>query len=104
VNQPIEPIVVQIEVRRGIQDAFRLFTEDIGGWWPVAGHAVRPDQVAAVVLEGRVGGRLYERWHDGGEADWGQVLAWEPPTRLLLTWRPNRARPCGSTTGRSPAP
>jgi Activator of Hsp90 ATPase homolog 1-like protein len=96
VSQPIEPIQVEIDVRRGIEEAFRVFTEGIGGWWPVAGHAVRPERVAAVVLEGRVGGRLYERWHDGGEAEWGRVLAWEPPTRLLLAWRPNRERPAAT--------
>ena len=92
-SEPIEPVRATVEVRRGIEDAFRVFTAGIATWWPVAGHSVEPDKVAAVVLEDRVGGRLYERWHDGGEADWGQVLAWEPPTRLLLAWKPNPERP-----------
>jgi hypothetical protein len=89
---PIEPVRASVEVRRGIEEAFRVFTAEIAGWWPVAGHSVEPDMVEAVVLEARVGGRLYERWRDGGEADWGRVLAWEPPTRLLLAWSPNPER------------
>ena len=92
-SEPIEPVRATVEVRRGIEDAFRVFTAGIATWWPVAGHSVEPGKVVAVVLEDRVGGRLYERWHDGGEADWGRVLAWEPPTRLLLAWSPNPERP-----------
>ena len=88
----IEPVQVAIEVRRGIEEAFRVFTDEIAAWWPVAGHSVEPDRVEAVVLEGRLGGRLYERWHDGGEADWGRVVAWEPPQRLVLAWKPNPER------------
>jgi uncharacterized protein YndB with AHSA1/START domain len=88
----IEPVQVAIEVRRGIEEAFRVFTAEIAAWWPVAGHSVEPDRVEAVVLEGRLGGRLYERWHDGGEADWGRVVAWEPPQRLVLSWKPNPER------------
>jgi len=92
-SEAIEPVRATVEVRRGVEEAFRVFTAGIGDWWPVAGHSVEPERVAAVVLEGRPGGRLYERWHDGGEADWGRVLAWEPPTRLLLAWSPNPERP-----------
>jgi hypothetical protein len=92
-SEPIEPVRVAVDVRRGVEEAFRVFTAEITTWWPVAGHSVEPDKVAAVVLEDRVGGRLYERRHDGGEADWGRVLAWEPPTRLLLAWSPNPERP-----------
>ena len=92
----IEPVQVAIEVRRGIEEAFRVFTDEIAAWWPVAGHSVEPDQVEAVVLEGRLGGRLYERWHDGGEADWGRVVTWEPPRRLVLSWQPNPERPAAT--------
>ena len=92
----IEPVQVAIEVRRGIEEAFRVFTDEIAAWWPVAGHSVEPDQVEAVVLEGRLGGRLYERWHDGGEADWGRVVTWEPPRRLVLSWQPNPKRPAAT--------
>ncbi|HEX3202327.1 MAG TPA: SRPBCC family protein [Actinomycetes bacterium] len=91
-TETIQPVVVAIDVRRGIEEAFRVFTTEIGAWWPVAAHSVEPDRVETVVLEGRVGGRLYERWHDGGEVDWGRVLAWEPPARLVLSWSPTLER------------
>ena len=92
-TEPIEPVVVAVEVGRGVEEAFRVFTAEIAAWWPVADHSVEPDRVEAVVLEAGVGGRPYERWHDGGQADWGRVLAWEPPARLLLSWQPNPDRP-----------
>jgi uncharacterized protein YndB with AHSA1/START domain len=88
----IEPVVVAVEVRRGVEEAFGVFTGEIASWWPVADHSVEADKVEAVVLEGRVGGRLYERWRDGGESDWGRVVAWEPPSRLVLSWSPNPER------------
>ena len=88
-----EPVVAGVDVLAGVEEAFAAFTAGIGGWWPVAGFSVEPGKVEAVVLEGRAGGRLYERWDDGGEADWGQVLAWEPPARVLLAWSPGLERP-----------
>ena len=34
----------------------------------------------------RPGGRVFETWQDGTEVDWGEVLAWEPPARFVMTW------------------
>lgn len=67
-------------------EAFELFTAGIGSWWPVASHSYGGDDVTAVVLEPRVGGRLYEVT-PAGEQDWGRVVTWEPPDRLVLDWQ-----------------
>jgi DNA-binding transcriptional ArsR family regulator/uncharacterized protein YndB with AHSA1/START domain len=66
--------------------AFELFL-DQGSWWPLATHHIAEQPAETVVLEPFVGGRWYERSHDGTETDWGRVLAFEPPHRLLLSWR-----------------
>jgi hypothetical protein len=34
-------------------------------------------------------GRWFEIGEDGSECNWGKVLAWEPPTRVLLAWQIN---------------
>jgi uncharacterized protein YndB with AHSA1/START domain len=68
------------------EEAFDLFTARIASWWPVRTHSYGGENVKDVVLEPGVGGRLYEVTAEG-EQDWGKVLAWEPPARLLLDWR-----------------
>jgi uncharacterized protein YndB with AHSA1/START domain len=73
------------------EEAFELFTARIASWWPVRTHSYGGEDVKNVVLESGVGGRLYEVTADG-EQDWGSVLAWEPPSRLLLDWQIGEAR------------
>lgn len=91
----IAPVHVSIRVERGIEDAFRIFTEGITTWWPLQTHSVAADtyegkvRAETVFFEGRVGGRIYERMEDGREADWGKVLTWEPPHRVVFSWKPN---------------
>jgi uncharacterized protein YndB with AHSA1/START domain len=38
-------------------------------------------------VEGKVGGRCYTEQEDGTESDWGRVLVWEPPHRIVLAWQ-----------------
>ena len=72
-------------------EAFELFTTRIASWWPVGTHSYGGDDVTDVVLEQRAGGRLYEVTA-AGEQDWGSVLAWEPPHRVLLDWQIGEAK------------
>jgi uncharacterized protein YndB with AHSA1/START domain len=68
--------------------AFEVFTRDYAAWVP-DGQYLGGQRPAAVVIEPRVGGRFFERAADGGEMDWGRVLAWEPSTRLKFGWHLN---------------
>jgi len=68
------------------QKAFDVFTANIDKWWPRT-HKIGAAPLASAVLEPRAGGRWYEIGEDGSECQWGDVLAWEPPSRLLLAWR-----------------
>ncbi len=65
--------------------AFDTWTRRIDLWWP-RDHTVGGEAVTEVVLEPRVGGRLFERHADGAERDWGAVTTWEPPQRFAYTW------------------
>ena len=73
-------------VARDVDDAFELFTDRIGTWWPADTHSIGGAEVD-VVFEPRVGGRVYERAPDGRTSEWATVLAYDRPHRVLLEWR-----------------
>ena len=84
----IPAVVKTVTVNAPIERAWRVFTESFNTWWPQQHHIGQAD-LAEAVLEPREGGRWYERGVDGGECDWGRVLAFEPPHRLVLSWQIN---------------
>ena len=69
-----------------VEEAFRLFTADATTWWPVETHSIHGAAVKEVVFEGREGGEVYELTADGEKGHWATVVAWDPPTRLVLAW------------------
>lgn len=69
-----------------LERAFAFFTESFGSWWPAAYH-IGAAEMADAILEPGEGGRWFERGIDGTECDWGRVLVWEPPHRLVVTWQ-----------------
>ena len=82
----IAPIVKSVSVAVPPERAFALFAGDIGRWWSPNMH-VAPEPFTEIVIEPRAGGRWFERDAAGAECQWGSVLAWEPPSRLLLAWQ-----------------
>src|SRR5262245_5441462 len=75
-----------VTVRASQARAFSLFTKGFNTWWPRE-HKLGDADLAAAVLEPRVGGRWSERVGDGSECVWGSVLAYERPGRVVLSWR-----------------
>ena len=57
----------------------------MGRWWP-ASHHVGTVPFRDVVIEPRAGGRWYEIDTQDKQGQWGKVLAWEPPQRVVLSW------------------
>jgi uncharacterized protein YndB with AHSA1/START domain len=81
------PIRKSIEVRAAPARAFEVFTARIGKWWLRHYSINYGKPMADVIIEPKIGGRWYERGEDGSECQWGKVLAWEPPGRLVLAWQ-----------------
>jgi uncharacterized protein YndB with AHSA1/START domain len=87
-SQTITPAAIRktLTVRATPEKAFRVFTAGMDRWWPKT-HTIGKAPLKEVVIEPRVGGRWYGVDVEGGEDEWGDVLAWEPPGRLVLAWR-----------------
>jgi uncharacterized protein YndB with AHSA1/START domain len=86
VNPPIPALHGTITVDVPLDRAFRVFTASFDSWWPRQYH-IGQAEMAEAILEPRVGGRWFERGADGSQCDWGRVLSWEPPHRLVVTWQ-----------------
>ena len=84
----IAPIVRSVQVKAAPPRAFELFTNHLSAWWP-KGRTIGEHDHEAIIIEPRSGGRWFERDAQGNETNWGKVLAWEPPGRLLLGWQIN---------------
>ncbi len=78
-----------VNVAASPEVAWRVFTEKMGSWWPLAYYKIGKAHAVDAVMEPRGGGRWYERGDDGSTCQWGSVLAWEPHTRLVLEWGVN---------------
>jgi uncharacterized protein YndB with AHSA1/START domain len=87
-NDLVPAVRHDVVVRTAPERAFEIFTAGFGTWWPKT-HTIMSVPVAEAVIEPRLGGRCYDRGVDGTVCEWGQVLEFVPPTRLVLAWQIN---------------
>ena len=78
----------QLTVEAPLDRAFRVFTANMGTWWPKQ-HQIGASALKDCVIEPKANGRWYEVGEDGSTCEWGKVLAWDPPRRVLLAWQLN---------------
>ena len=91
----VDPIVRSVVVPLGPEAAFELFTTRMDTWWPrehsraqeeLADEGVRLERVE---FQGRVGGGVLEHLSDGRTLPWAEVIAWDPPRRFVMAWKPH---------------
>ena len=79
------------------EHAFDVWAARTSLWWP-ADHTVTGEAGLEIVLEPRVGGRIFERTASGREESVGRGHVWEPPRRLGYLWHLRADRPTRPTS------
>ncbi|MDX6533937.1 MAG: hypothetical protein QOF68_1681 [Gaiellales bacterium] len=87
------PITKTVLVDCTVEHAFEVFTARIAEWWPLETHSIFKDEVDTVMIEPHEGGELYELSRNGERGHWATVTAWDPPHRMMLSWRVNPTTP-----------
>jgi uncharacterized protein YndB with AHSA1/START domain len=82
----LEAVRKTVTVDCVVEEAFRVFTTDAMSWWPIDSHTLHGAAVKEIVFEGREGGEVYELTADGEKGHWATVIAWDPPSRIVLAW------------------
>ncbi len=79
------PVVRTVAANCSRAHAYATFTARIGEWWPPA-FSASGDDLADVVIEPHVGGRVYEISKSGDEFTWGAVKAIQDGTAITMVW------------------
>ena len=83
---PDDAVRAVTTVRAAPAEAFARFTDGLADWWP-ADYTWSQAVLETIAIEPGEGGMCFERGPHGFRIDWGRVLAWEPPHRLVFTWQ-----------------
>lgn len=80
-------VYVALRVKATPERAFQAFVEEIGAWWRPNVLFQTTPRPGVLSFERGEGGRLIET-RDGGKAfEIGVIRIWEPPHRLVFSWR-----------------
>jgi uncharacterized protein YndB with AHSA1/START domain len=91
-------VLLAVRVNATPERAFAAFTEEIGQWWKPNGlFQFTVGRSGVPSFEPGVNGRLIETYEDGTVFVIGKVSVWDPPRRLVVTWRQASFAPDQST-------
>jgi uncharacterized protein YndB with AHSA1/START domain len=83
-------VVRTVEVAIDPEEAFEVFTQEIGAWYRGGSHSwTDPSRAVGIRFEPGVGGRWIEVWDatSGEGFELGRIRVWEPGERLVVTYR-----------------
>jgi hypothetical protein len=84
----IAPLVKSVTVPQDPPAAFRLFTEQVAQWWPLATFSVGESDATDLVFGRAVGDQIVETMRNGETSAWGTINVWSPPERVAFSWHP----------------
>jgi uncharacterized protein YndB with AHSA1/START domain len=85
-NNTPDTINETITVNAPQEKAFYAFAQQMTSWWPRE-YTWSGLNLNHIVLEPEAGARWHEVSESGEEPpDWGRMIVWEPPSRLVLSW------------------
>ena len=85
-DRTVDAVRKTITVQTSPERAFHVFTAEYDSWWPRS-HHIGKSPMKRAIIEGRAGGRCYTEQEDSTDCDWGSVLVWDPPHRLVIAWQ-----------------
>ena len=80
-------VYVALRVRATVEQAFEAFVGEIGQWWRPNILFQTTPRPGVLSFEPGPDGRLIETRTGGKVFEIGRILAWEPPRRLVFSWR-----------------
>lgn len=76
-----------LEIAADADTAFEAFTVGLGDWWPPEYTWSGRSALVDIGIEPGAGGFCFEIGPHGFRCDWGRVLTWHPPRRLVFSWQ-----------------
>lgn len=80
-------VYVALRVRATPERAFAAFVEEIGAWWRPSVLFQTTPRPGRLSFEPGQGGRLIETREGGKVFEIGKIGVWQPPSRLVFSWR-----------------
>jgi uncharacterized protein YndB with AHSA1/START domain len=84
----VSAVIVSLRVEATPEEAFDVFTQEIGAWWKPNGlFQLTPRGDGVLSFEPGETGRLITTLPNGHVFEIGRITAWAPGERLAFTWR-----------------
>ena len=80
-------VYVALRVKATPERAFEAFVGEIGDWWRPSGLFQTTPRPGRLSFEPGEDGRLIETRASGKAFEIGRIRIWEPPRRLVFSWR-----------------
>lgn len=96
-SQDSENITLQtrIEIKQNREEVFNKFLDSFSSWYPRE-YTWAQESLDTIQIEPAANGRCFERGPLDFECDWGRVLEYEKPEKVVFTWQ--------ISPGREPVP